>query len=439
MMIRRALSVAVTAAIVTVPVAWAGTNGHGPGSWHVTGVAAGDGLNVRMGPGTDYPVIDEFAPDARGLELITCVPFYPPRHDKKMSDAQLRALPPPWCLMRDTNMDRVGWVAQRFITADNAAPALPDTLGQSNEADSLMLLSNRFMDGYETLDTLQVLDQIIATLEPVNEQSSPFLPTARIRPMTMAVLALEAAEGVRDRVRYRITYGIEQFPDLASRVPYPVSFIQVDRFSMGSAIRQDTLDSYGDEHVGPPEAFDVGPHVSWRLVTSPVQGATADIIAAGRTELSDAQAQDMRCLKSPCLSTGMNIDGAAPWSVEEETPLNGDPVPFQFARAGLLTPAAAIDQLALESNLREMGRFRESPALPDPFLEAVIEIDLAQDSVLDAGMRRGGMKDDSVAAIWRRLIVIPMGENAQTPTVYRAEAYECQRGPQLPPDGGLCP
>lgn len=74
-----------------------------------------------------------------------------------------------------------------------------------------------------------------------------------------------------------------------------------------------------------------------------------------------------------------------------------------------------------------------------PFLEAVIEVDLAQDSVLDAAMRWGGLRDDSVAAIWRRLIIVSMGENAQTPTAYRAEAYECQRGPQFPPDGGQCP
>lgn len=299
-------------------------------------------------------------------------------------------------------------------------------------------LAARFMEGYETRDTLQVFEQILETLERVGPPS-PFTASSEIRPLTTAVLALETAEGVRDRVRYRITYGIEQYPDMASGVPYPVSFIQVDRFSLGSAIRQDVLNSYSGAHVGPPEAFDVGPHVSWRLVTRPVQGTASDILAAGRTELSDADAWGMTCLNSPCLSTGMNIDSAASWGQEEETPLNPDPVPFQVARAGLLTPAAAIDQLTHESRFREAGRFREHPNLPDPFLEAVIEVNLAQDSVLVAAMRRSEMKDDSVAAIWRRLAIIPMGENAQTPTAYLAEAYECRRGPRFPPDGGLCP
>lgn len=311
-------------------------------------------------------------------------------------------------------------------------------LAEPNGGTPLTHLSARFMEGYKTVDTLHVFEQILETLDRVGPPSV-FFASSEIRPLTTAVLALETAEGVRDRVRYRITYGIEKFPDNASGVPYPVSFIQVDRFSLGAAIRQEVLNSYSGEYVGPPEAFDVGPHVSWRLVTRPVQGTASDILAAGRTELSDADAWGTTCLNSPCLSTGMNIGSPAPWGQEEEMPLNSEPVPFQVARAGLLTPAAAIDQLTRESEFREAGRFREHPDLPDPFLEAVIEINLAQDSVLIAAMRRSEVKDDSVAAIWRLLAIIPMGENAQTPTAHRAEAYECQRGPRFPPDGGLCP
>jgi hypothetical protein len=312
-------------------------------------------------------------------------------------------------------------------------------LAQSGEGSALTQLSTRFLEGYEQQDTLDVFDQILATLTPVDPQPSAFYPTSEIRPLTMAVLALETAEGVRDRVRYRISYGIEQFPDAASQVPFPVSFIQVDRFSLGSAIREDAIESYGQENVAPPEAFDVGPHVSWRLVTAPVMGTRADIVAAGRTELSDAQAQDMTCLGSPCLSPVMAVESAAPWGPEEETPLDTDPVPFEVERAGLLTPAAAIDQLTSESDFAEAGQFRKIPEVPEPLLEVVIDINLAQDSVLDAGMRRDGLMDDSVAAIWRRLIVIPMGENAQTPTAYRAEAFECHRSERFPPAGGLCP
>jgi Ca-activated chloride channel family protein len=315
---------------------------------------------------------------------------------------------------------------------------MPSALAQSNDGDPLETLSGHYMKGYETRDPSQLLDQVLATLEPASSQSSVFLPSARIRPLTMAVLALEAAEGPRDRVRYRISYGIELLPDLASDVPYPVSFIQIDRFSLGSAIRQDALASYGADNVAPPEAFDVGPHVSWRLITRPVQGAASDIVAAGRTELSQAQAQEMTCLSNPCLSPVMEVENSAAWDTMEQMSLNHDPVSFQVERSGLLSPAAAIDQLTRESGFNETGRFRETPQLPDPFLEAVLEINLAQGSILQAGMRRGDVKDDAIAAIWRRLVILPMGENAQSPTAYSAKAYECRRGPQFPPNG-LCP
>lgn len=432
-------SIAAVAVITSAPVAQAEIDGHGPDSWRVIGVAANDRLNVRMGPGTDYPVIEKFAPDKRGLEQITCVPFYTMRHYSGMTKAQLAALPPRWCLMRDADMQRVGWVAQRFIAPDDGASRLPEASGSAGEGDPLERLLIRFMEGYDEQDSLQVLDQIHAILEPNGAQSSVFQPSAEIRPLTMAVLALESAEGARDRVRYRITYGIEQISNPPKHSALPLSFIQVDRFSLGSAIRQEAIASYGAENVSAPDAFDVGPHVSWRLITRPVQGMMSDIVAAGRSELSNTQAQDMICLNSPCLSPVMALDSTAPWGKEEKTRLDAGPVPFQVVRSGLLTPAAAIDTLTRASDFGEAGQSSEAPEVPDPFLEAVIEINLAQDSLLDAGMRQGGLMDDSVAAIWRRLVIIPMGENAQTPTAYQAEAYECQRGPQFPPAGGLCP
>ncbi|MGV0908506.1 hypothetical protein [Martelella sp. FOR1707] len=56
-------------------VAQAEIDGSGPDAWRVTGVAPNDVLNVRMGPGTDYPVIATLAHDQRELQQITCVPF----------------------------------------------------------------------------------------------------------------------------------------------------------------------------------------------------------------------------------------------------------------------------------------------------------------------------------------------------------------------------
>lgn len=116
----RALALAaITLALsFSAPVARAEIDGHGPDAWRVTGVTRDDVLNVRMGPGTNYPVIETFAHNERNLEQITCVPFYTMAHFSEMSEAELDALPPSWCLMRTADLTKAGWVAQRFLIAD---------------------------------------------------------------------------------------------------------------------------------------------------------------------------------------------------------------------------------------------------------------------------------------------------------------------------------
>jgi len=111
-------------------------DGHGPDAWRVTGVAANDVLNVRTGPGTQYPVSENFSPTERGLQQITCVPLHTPAQYNALTAAQIKALPPRWCLMRNAAMTKAGWVAQRFITPDNSVaaqrPAAPPKVTASN-------------------------------------------------------------------------------------------------------------------------------------------------------------------------------------------------------------------------------------------------------------------------------------------------------------------
>ncbi|WP_026988577.1 hypothetical protein [Fodinicurvata fenggangensis] len=92
----------------------------GPDAWRVVDVAPGDTLNARMGPGTDYDVIGEFAHDARGLQQVTCVPLVPPGLFFEMSEAERAALPPRWCLMENEDYSTRGWVAQRYLAEDSA-------------------------------------------------------------------------------------------------------------------------------------------------------------------------------------------------------------------------------------------------------------------------------------------------------------------------------
>lgn len=113
----QAVMVAVFA-IFAATLAQAEIDGHGPDAWRVTGVSGNDRLNARMGPGTNYPVIETFAHDERGMQQVTCVPFLTPAAYERMTQAQLDALPARWCLMRDATLSKAGWVAQRFIRPD---------------------------------------------------------------------------------------------------------------------------------------------------------------------------------------------------------------------------------------------------------------------------------------------------------------------------------
>ena len=105
--------------------AWAEIDGHGPDAWRVTGVARDDVLNMRMGPGTEYPVIDQLPPDARALEQITCVPLLIPSIANRLTQAQRARLPQRWCLMRTADTAKAGWVAQRFLMEDTGQTVAP--------------------------------------------------------------------------------------------------------------------------------------------------------------------------------------------------------------------------------------------------------------------------------------------------------------------------
>lgn len=137
MMLRRILQILTVASLLTGSAVHAQIDGHGPDAWRVTGVAANDVLNVRMGPGTDYPVIETFAPDMRDLEQITCVPYYTLRHYSGLSASDIDALPQRWCLMRDSSMMRAGWVAARFIMPDDADTTIPPE-SQDQTGDALL-------------------------------------------------------------------------------------------------------------------------------------------------------------------------------------------------------------------------------------------------------------------------------------------------------------
>lgn len=130
--VSRPLVAAIGLVITLAAPAAAEIDGHGPDAWQVTGVAANDVLNARMGPGTQYQVINRFAPGERGLQQVTCVPYVPPQIGMAMSDSQRAALPPRWCLMRSADLVRAGWVNAAYLAEDGTTPVTTgQTVGQA--------------------------------------------------------------------------------------------------------------------------------------------------------------------------------------------------------------------------------------------------------------------------------------------------------------------
>lgn len=425
--------------MLALPVS-AEIDGHGPDAWQVTGVAADDVLNMRMGPGTEYPVIDRLAPDARGLQQVTCVPLLIQPYAGAISEAERAKLPQRWCLMRSADLAQSGWVAQRFLAEDSGGQMTEPPASDPGDNDLISPTAAEFMQGYQSISSGDILERVGVGLE---DTGSVFLPHGQVSPLALAILALEADEGVRDRVRFRISWGVELHPNPPKAYPLVLSFIQVDRISLGEGIRADAVASYGAENVAPPEEFDVGPHVSWRMVSSPVMGMRADIHAIGKREIPASEAADMTCFDKPCLEPVMLVDEVAGWGEMTEQHPDLD-MPYAAIRGDLLSPAAMIDLLAepvdsSESISNPEGK-PETDGPPAPFLEAIIDVNLATDSVIDAAVRIGGLLDDSIAAEWKRVVAMPGNSPGTTLKTYGTEAYECHRGgSKFPPEGEYCP
>ncbi|ROT96312.1 SH3 domain-containing protein [Histidinibacterium lentulum] len=135
----------VSALLLLPGPAEAQMGGHGPDAWRVTGVTSDDVLNLRMGPGTRYPIIGSFAHDAAGLTMTTCVPFMTEAQGMTMTPEERERLnlPPRWCLMSDAQARSQGWVAARFLEEDTGGPA-SDQDGDRMIEDAVSLVSRLY-------------------------------------------------------------------------------------------------------------------------------------------------------------------------------------------------------------------------------------------------------------------------------------------------------
>lgn len=111
--------------------AHADEDGHGPDAWRVTGVAEFDVLNARMGPGTQYLIIDDFMAGEDGLQQVTCVPVVPFAYWEELRPEERDALPARWCLMRSADGVARGWVAGTHLAEGTAGAEAAQPLRDS--------------------------------------------------------------------------------------------------------------------------------------------------------------------------------------------------------------------------------------------------------------------------------------------------------------------
>lgn len=331
-----------------------------------------------------------------------------------------------------------GDVAPADPTDDTATPAADDGAPTDRAPESQAEAGEIFAahPGFTVLDPQAAQNRLIDSLE--GDAASVFLPGQWLGPLTTAILLLEAEEGALPHVRYRLSYGEDQLPSGPGGGTVSVSYVEVTRFNLGPARHAEIAEAAGDVPVAPAEHFGIGPHVSLRLVTRPIQGRSTDLIGLSRAEISEDDAAAQRCLGQSCLSTAPLAEAAlgADWgAMETVSPGAFDP-PYAALRDGAHSPAATVDLMTREGRLAgERGgeiawdgfEFREGVGPMEPFAEAMVEAGLGQDSAVDAVLREGHVMDHTVEAVWHRLVSIG-GADPSAPQLFGTQAFEHRSG-----------
>ena len=280
--------------------------------------------------------------------------------------------------------------------------------------------------GYRSVDVASLEDALEAEL-PASD--SVFLASGRLSPFAKALLVVETTDGLLPRTRHHLSVRVLSVEEPPANDPASYLFLQVDRYNLGPAIRDELISSIGPEHVAPLSEFGEGPHVSWRFVMHQVMGQNAAIYAAGRAQIADAAALSASCLGAPCLTPTAGVEELAVWHELEPVELLEAlaDLPYEALRAGLPSPAAMID-LATD-NAPFNAYDAEHGGREGVIAEFIIESGLTQEPAMELALRQGDLLDDSVAAIWQRLLAFSLTGDA--PEFYAGQAFECRRG-----DGG---
>jgi len=229
---------------------------------------------------------------------------------------------------------------------------------------------------------------------PEANPSSMFQPDANLNPVQKAVMLVDHLEGELPHARYRVRW----HTDFPQDISMPWAYIEVARFNLGPAVREDLVEAYGDT-LAPLEEFGEGPHVVWRFIMTPVQGQLAQVVSAAHRTLDDYSAQETRCLGQSCLTLDELAVADKEWE-DFDNPLMPE---FSPRQGQTLSPDQAAGLLALSNIGPEYGEPVEGLSRLEPYLELVVSKNVGgQEQVIQGGSHQSHLMDDSASDVWYR-------------------------------------
>ncbi len=244
-------------------------------------------------------------------------------------------------------------------------------------------------------DTLSGDHYYVADRFP-NTGASVFMPDADLGAPVRAMLMMQAHEGQLEHSRYLVTYDLHSDPDDPDDTRAQV---EITRINLGEAFRADAMQGVPVEHQAPPQAFGIGPHVSWRFEMAPIQGMSARVVKAGRRELSDADVATLDCLGAPCAQLASSDGPDGNWMARDQ------PAPSADYRAVTIDgpdPAYVVDQM-LAVMVGDDGPQPTGPRDRErkPQFTFVVSVNAGGQDVMTTGLGRNAVVfDDAIGTVW---------------------------------------
>lgn len=279
-------------------------------------------------------------------------------------------------------------------------------------------------DGFQSQNVDAVDDKMMPLYK---ERPGAMRPDSSVNVFEKALLVTEAMEPSLPRVRYFLRYG-QMIQDET-----PVSFVTVERYNLGPAIHKSVVEEYGAENADEPEAFGVGPHIAWRIVSIPMMGSESAFLEVARREIPEAEAHARDCGGRGCLSLDVLTDEMQRWEEFEPGIDLAKRISVKTDR-GAASPSVAIAELLMAAGLTgdasgEIAWYGpehpEAARGSDPFIFVNIDFDLGQEANVDAMLGQTLLNDDSIAELWyRRMAILDMDD---MPAYWQSASVERKR------------